>query len=113
MSRTTIKTLSSGQTANLLGLALGSARQWTFFLADCIRGRTNFHGLTLEPVGQIHDRCDRPVYEASDVVNFIRAARAFVSPSSAYRTQLAEMDLAAYSLPWQMRRLEIAEGGAS
>lgn len=104
MGSIVINVLTSGETGALLSRTLGPVRNWTFFLADCNRGRTNFHGLTLEPIGQLHDGCDRPVYRKADVAAFIRAALPFAAPP---RAGIAvEIDPAAYGLPWRLRRLK-------
>jgi hypothetical protein len=111
MGNIVINVLTSGETAALLSRTLGPVRNWTFFLADCNRGRTRFYGLTLEPVGQLHDGCDRPVYRKADVAAFIRAALPFAAPA---RAGIAvEIDPAAYLLPWRMRRLKHVGEGTS
>lgn len=106
MSKITIRVLSAGETAGLLNRALGDSRQWSSFLADCIRDQTSFHGLTLLPVAARSDRCRRPAYWTREVIAFIRAALPFASPRPALvATQLVEIDAKTLALPWRMRQL--------
>lgn len=72
---TTADVYTQPDTVTLLHAELGSIRAWRDFLADCIRNRTDFHGLQLLPVAYLKARCGRPVYDMHQVLAFINEAR--------------------------------------
>jgi len=70
--KTTINTLSAGDTAGALYKAFGAIREWSDFLSDCRQGRASFYGLRLLPCCQHHDgKIYRPVYSCADLKDFI------------------------------------------
>lgn len=109
-----IETLSADDAALALRVALGPARNWHDFLADCIRDKTDLFGLMLRPVIRIKlsgDRCKRPRYATSEVRTFIISALCLVSrpaDTRALRKVKIEIDPAMLALPLEMRRAKPA-----
>jgi hypothetical protein len=66
---------NAGETAFMLRLALGPWRDWRDTLTDMRIGKTSVAGHTLQPTGHAHERCRRPVYTNSAIVEFIQAIR--------------------------------------
>lgn len=65
--------LSAAETAHVLRTKLGPLRAWSDFLTDCIRHKTNLHGLTLMPAAVMKiGRSKRPVYALADIAGFVR-----------------------------------------
>lgn len=109
-----IDTLNSDDTALALRVALGPARGWHDFLADCIRNKTSLFGLKLRPVDWVKlpgDRCKRPRYATSEVRTFIISALGFISRSvdtKALRKIKIEIDPAMLAMPLELRRAKRA-----
>lgn len=109
MSAVQFDVWSAQQAAALLSRALGNVRNWSDFLSDCARekGNTNHHGLTLEAVLYVQDRCGRPVYDPARVKAFIfKALERAPRPSRAedFRPFSVEIDSSYLDLPVRMRR---------
>jgi hypothetical protein len=72
-----VATWDAGDTAYFLRMALGRIRtNWSDFLADCIRGRTDLAGHQLTPITRVRvrgDRRKRPRYALTEVNDFVRA----------------------------------------
>jgi hypothetical protein len=101
------KLLSAAETATILRQHLGPARAWRDFLADCIRERSQLHGLVLLPYAARDGGrrlVPRPLYRAADVVEFIRAVRS-ANPSLRAAPIAAEVFevTTAPGLPWRLR----------
>ena len=69
-----LATWDAADTAFYLRAKLGRARAWGDFLSDCIRDRTDYFGLTLLPIAYLSDRCRRPVYQVTQVREFVELA---------------------------------------
>ena len=104
-----VDTLTADDAAVILHKVFGSLRNWHDFLADCIRERTTFLGLTLMPGITIKlpgDRCKRPRYASAQVREFIVTARDLMPSSSTLREFCLikiEIDPSTALLPWKMR----------
>lgn len=110
-----INTLSSAEAAFFLRCALGPVRNWSDFLADCIRDKSSHMGLTLLPVCRVRmsgDSCARPRYSAQQIKTFIKEALVLEPrPADAMqvRIQPVEIDDELMQLPWHMRHLDLRE----
>lgn len=106
-----VETLDTGEVVFFLRQALGRMRlNWSDFLADCIRNRTNLHGLQLLPIAKLKlpgDRRKRPRYATAAVTGFILGILEKVPrPPAAARELnkvLIAIDPAMLSLPLEMR----------
>lgn len=111
---TTFATISSGDTAFFLRRALGPARNWSDFLADCIRGRASHHELTLLPIARVRtpgDRCERPRYSAVDIHTFVlESIRLEPRPADPEALQKVAIEISPelMALPWQVRRVDLS-----
>jgi hypothetical protein len=73
---TPVKVLDFFTTAYALRKTLGDGPNYFTLLLDMRRGRSDFHGLVLLPIGRTREgRSLRPVYAVEDVVLFIKKAR--------------------------------------
>lgn len=71
------KLLTAGETASMLWSLLGPMRQWSHFLADCIRDHQHIAGITLMPCARLQGvRGYGPAYSLDDIKTFIRAVKA-------------------------------------
>lgn len=107
-----IKVLFAPEVAYVLREKLGPIRAWEFTLADMRRGRVDsVHGATLLPIcmGK-HEGAWRPVYAATDVVEFIKAVR--VATPGAAHTMPYQVKTAhthpGDPRPWHTRKLPVA-----
>lgn len=73
----TVKAVTAGDAAHILRAKLGAKRNWSDFLADCIRNRANYNGFRLLPVTRRKDKLGkRPVYAVGDITQFIADVKA-------------------------------------
>ena len=71
------KLLTAGEAASVLWNQLGPIRNWSNFLADCIRSKQAIAGITLTPCARLQGmRGLRPAYSLADIEAFIRAVKA-------------------------------------
>jgi hypothetical protein len=108
MSAVKTPVLPASEVAFILRRKIGPQRAWGDFLADCIRGRADFYGLTLLPTARVRYRgLDRPVYSVREVHEFvheaIRLSPPLNSPAS-LMTYLVDFDLIDYR-HWKLRTL--------
>jgi hypothetical protein len=71
-----------GEAAYILRQHLGNDREWLNFLSDVRQGKITAKVPLLKPAGYVRDGLHRqPVYDAADIVQFVREWRAH-SPKS-------------------------------
>jgi hypothetical protein len=103
---TVVIALQHGEVTRALRKNIGPQRSWGSFLSDCIRGRANFHGLTLMPVACVRFHgADRPLYDLREVHAFVHEACArspSPTPPADYATLTIDLD-PADRRPWHFK----------